>query len=343
MLGYGSPVELEECAPELRLLQVDPAARPHVLGEAPGPGVSIEEELELRRKDGQSIWVSLSARAVRDEAGKQLFVQGFMTDISERVRWKAEIQKLNAELEQRVVDRTAQLEAANKEMEAFTYTVSHNLRSPLRSVDGFSRILVEDHGPQLPEECRRYLGLVRAGAQRMGRLIDDLLAFSRLGRQVLRKRPVDVVATVQQCLEESRQAMENRRVEVRVGDLPKCDADPALLKQVLANLLENALKYTRKREAAVVEIGHRRVQDEVVYFVADNGVGFDMRYVDRLFGVFQRLHRPDDYEGTGVGLATVKRIVERHGGRVWAESQLDRGTTVSFTLPASPEPPGPSA
>jgi signal transduction histidine kinase len=249
----------------------------------------------------------------------------------------------------------AELEAANKELEAFAYSISHDLRAPLRAIDGFSRILLEEQGPQLSEDGTRYLHLVRENTQQMGRLVDDLLAFSRLSRQPLKRQRVSPADTVRAALADLGADQQGRSVAINIANLPECQADPALLKQVYVNLLSNALKFTRQRQKAVVEVGFQLApvtgaavptQDggagapapqpesrpERVYYVRDNGVGFDMRYVDKLFGVFQRLHRAEDYEGTGVGLAIVQRIIQRHGGRVWAEAALDRGATFYFTL-----------
>ena len=225
------------------------------------------------------------------------------------------------------------LESANKELEAFSYSVSHDLRAPLRAINGFSRILLEEHAPALPPEVQRYLRLVCDNAQRMGALVDDLLALSRLGRQPLAKRQVALGPLVNQCLEELTAGQTGRKIEIALGDLPPCQADPSLLKQVLLNLLGNALKYTRTREVARIEIRAELHDGEYLGFVRDNGVGFDRRYAPKLFGVFQRLHRAEEYEGTGVGLAIVQRIIRRHGGRVWAEGELEKGATFYFTLP----------
>jgi light-regulated signal transduction histidine kinase (bacteriophytochrome) len=231
-----------------------------------------------------------------------------------------------------VMKRTAELEAANKELEAFSYSVSHDLRAPLRAVDGFSQAVVEDFGPLLPEEGQRYLRTIRESAQRMGDLIDDLLTFSRLSRQPLTKELVNTCDLVNSVLAEMSGQREGRQLDFRIEDLPVCHADPVLLKQVWINVLSNALKFTRKREAAVVEIGSVREQGETVFFVRDNGTGFDMQYAGKLFGVFQRLHGAHEFEGTGVGLAIVQRVIHRHGGRVWADAAVGRGATFYFTL-----------
>jgi PAS domain S-box-containing protein len=248
------------------------------------------------------------------------------------------VRALNTELEQRVARRTAELEAANKELEAFSYTVSHDLRAPLRAINGFSLAVQEDYGAQLPEEGRRFLQNVRDGALRMGNLIDDLLTFSRLSRLPLSRQTVDSVATVNDALTELGWPLAGRKIELRIEELPPSDADPVLLKQVWVNLLSNALKYTRKRAQARVEVGCRIEGGEPVFFVRDNGSGFDPRYAHKLFGVFQRLHRAEDYEGTGVGLAIVQRIVHRHGGRVWAETKLEVGSSFFFTLKSAQSP-----
>lgn len=240
----------------------------------------------------------------------------------------AKLQGTNAEL----MKLTAELKAANKELEAFSYSVSHDLRAPLRAIDGFSRIVLEDYASQLPEDGRTYLQDVRANTLQMGRLVDDLLTFSRLSRQPVNQLAVDSAQLVHQCFDELRRSQDGRHVEIRIGDLPPCQADPALLKQVWINLLANALKYTGKRESAVIEVGCQVNDGRRVYFVKDNGVGFDMRYAHKLFGVFQRLHRAEDYEGTGVGLAIVQRIIHRHGGQVWAEARIDHGAAFFFTL-----------
>lgn len=289
-------------------------------------------EIMNRAKDGSHYWVDTTIVPFLNEQGKPRQYVAIRADISERKRAEQTIQRLNAELEERVIERTAQLEAANRELEAFSYSVSHDLRAPLRAVDGFSQAVIEDFGPLLPEEGKRQLNTIRYAAQRMGKLIDDLLSFSRLNRHPLKREPVDMNMLVRSVADELGATWTDREIEWRIDTLPSCRGDPALLRQVWLNLLSNALKYTRKREQTAIEVGVEEGPEGTAYRVQDNGVGFDMRYADKLFGVFQRLHRIEEYDGTGVGLAIVQRIVHRHGGRVWARSAPDQGATFCFTL-----------
>jgi signal transduction histidine kinase len=236
-------------------------------------------------------------------------------------------------LEQRVRRRTAELDAVNSELEAFSYSVSHDLRAPLRHVIGFASLLEEHAKDSLDEQGTRYLDTITQAAQKMGRLIDDLLAFSRMGRSQLVTTRVDLNELVREAREEAAPESAGRSVEWRVEALPAVEGDRAMLRQVVVNLLSNALKYSSSRARPCIEVGARRAAREVTLFVRDNGVGFDMQYAHKLFGVFQRLHRSDEFEGTGIGLANVKRIVHRHGGRVWAEGEVDRGATFYIALP----------
>jgi signal transduction histidine kinase len=240
--------------------------------------------------------------------------------------------RLNSELEQRVTERTAQLEAAVRELESFSYSVSHDLRAPLRSIDGYSYFLLEDYQSQLDEAGVEFLQRIRSGAQRMGRLIDDLLTFSRLNRYDLQKTYVEPRELVMQVIEECSSALVDRKIEFILGNLPPCDADKALLRQVYANLIGNSVKYTAPVKSARIEIGAQIDNERITYFVRDNGVGFDMQYAAKLFGVFQRLHTDEEFEGTGVGLAIVHRIVHRHGGKVWADSRPGKGAAFFFQL-----------
>ena len=246
-----------------------------------------------------------------------------------------QLDQLNTELERRVAERTAQLEAANKEIESFSYSVSHDLRAPLRAIDGFAHMLKEDYSERLDDEGRRLLGVVRDRTQRMGELIDDLLLFSRLGRSPIATTRIDMEALVRGVLEEVDAAGAGPRPRIEIGTLPAALGDAALIRQVWMNLLSNAVKFSRKREDPLIVVSASDAEGEQVYCVRDNGAGFDMAYYDKLFGVFQRLHAPDAFPGTGVGLAIVQRVVLRHGGRVWAESRVGEGAAFYFSLPKS--------
>jgi PAS domain S-box-containing protein len=294
-----------------------------------GEPQSNEEELWVQA-DGNQLWLRWVARPWLDASGVIGGIIILSEDITLRKQAENKIRTLNAELENRVVQRTAQLQDVNNELESFSYSVSHDLRAPLRAINGFSRILVEDYGNKLPADAQDSLQEICDNAERMGQLIDHLLSFSRLGRQELKKSEVSMNAIVQ----ESMSALShNQSVEFRVAQIPSAFADALLLKQVWQNLIDNALKYSRSSTPPVVEIGARTSDQETVYFVKDNGVGFDMQYVHKLFKVFNRLHHRDEFEGTGVGLAIVQRVIQRHGGRVWAEAIPKMGATFYFSLP----------
>ncbi|MDI6644046.1 MAG: ATP-binding protein [Methanobacteriaceae archaeon] len=236
-------------------------------------------------------------------------------------------------LNERLKKQTKMLEDANDELEAFAYSVSHDLRVPLRAIDGFSRIIVEDYQDKLDEEGIRLLNIVRENTHKMGQLIDDILMLSRAGRQEMKMSDIDMEDLVKTVYNQVIQGFEGRSIELKVDSLPQAYGDRALLTQVVSNLLSNSVKFTSQREKGVIEVGYQNDKNENIYYVKDNGAGFDMKYVNKLFGLFQRLHSPEEFEGTGVGLSIVQRIIRRHEGRVWGEGEVDKGATIYFTLP----------
>jgi PAS domain S-box-containing protein len=327
MLGYTS----DEVEPHVRTWErlVHPDDLPHVMdvlqAHLDGRTPFYETEHRMKTKDGSWKWILVRGRVVdRDAQGAPVRMTGTHLDITDRKQAEAEVK-----------ERSRQLEAANQELEAFSYSVSHDLRAPLRHIDGFAELLEAHAVPVLDEKGREYLRAISTSAQRMGRLIDDLLAFSRMGRAELNKRVVPLEALVRSVIDDLRPETEGRTIDWAVGALPKVYGDPALLRQVWFNLVANAIKYTQPRARATIEVGlaPEAGDRETVVFVRDNGVGFDMRYVGKLFGVFQRLHGVDEFEGSGIGLANVQRIVARHGGRVWAEGAVGRGATFYVALP----------
>jgi signal transduction histidine kinase len=253
-------------------------------------------------------------------------------EVLDRKRAEEEVRRLNTDLERRVQQRTAELVASNEELESFTYSVSHDLRAPLRHVDAYAQMLEEEFGPQLPPEAQNYAKKIRQGSLNMRQLVDDLLNLSHIGKTELNRRETALNPLVEQVVNDLKPETASRHIQWTVGELPLTECDPGLMKQVFANLIANAVKYTRPREDAKIEVGQIKDNGETAVFVRDNGVGFNMKYVNKLFGVFQRLHRSEDFEGTGVGLATVARIVRKHGGRVWAEAELNKGATFYFTV-----------
>lgn len=293
-------------------------------------GVSRPFEKEYIRKDGSRIPVLIGAAAI--EGNNPDKSVAYILDISQRKQAEEEIKELNETLERRVIERTLQLELSNKELEAFSYSVSHDLRAPLRSIHGYSKMLEEDYDKQLDENAKRVLGVVQQNAMRMGQLIDDLLAFSRLGRKEIQKSFVDMNVLINTVLAEIGKLI-SHHAEIKLHTLHAVPADRALISQVMFNYISNALKYSSKTVKPVIEIKSVEENEEIIYSVSDNGTGFEMQYASKLFGVFQRLHSSEEFEGTGVGLAIVSRIISKHGGRVWAESELGKGATFYFSLP----------
>lgn len=293
-----------------------------------------ENQLLLKREEEMrtaSRWalIVISAGGILAFAIIVLAIWVMNRELIAKQRAQEHIQELNSQLQ----FRAAELAETNRELEAFTYSVSHDLRAPLRHIDGFSGILLEDYSHQLESTAKHYLQEVRGAGKNMGRLVDELLNLSRLGRQDLTLRRVNLTPIVQKAIRDLKREINGRRIEWRVDPLPTVECDPILMEQVFTNLLSNAVKYTRARETAVIEVNQTVRNGETVVAVADNGAGFDMKYADKLFGVFQRLHRQEDFEGVGVGLATVQRIVHRHHGQIWAEAEVDKGATFLLALP----------
>jgi two-component system sensor histidine kinase/response regulator len=294
--------------------------------------VEINEELEIKQQELQQAKETLEVRVAERTAELAQTNERLQIELVERKHAEEQIQKLNEGLERRVAERTAQLAAANVELEAFSHSVSHDLRAPLRHINGHAGMLIAEHGSQLQPEAQQLLKRIKEGTQKMARMIDDLLNLARLDRHSMTLQMTPLNSLIENVLRDLESETADRKIDWRVGSLPSVNCDPGLIQQVFVNLLSNAVKYTRRRERAVIEIDQSTVEGQLVLFVRDNGAGFNPKYSDKLFGTFQRLHSDEEFEGTGVGLATVQRIVRKHGGRIWAEAEINKGATFYFSL-----------
>lgn len=332
MLGYAPGERLGKCAEDF----VHPEDLPVYRKQFPRPAQShadpLKAEIRLRHRDGSWHWVESAVKSLLDEPGLNNFMVNFR-DIADRKQAENEIRSLNADLEMKVAERTAQLQDAVGELEAFSYSVSHDLRAPLRHIGGFVELLLVKSGETLEAGSRRYLDIIAGSVKRMDDLISHLLSFSRMNRQELQKQRFSMSDLVRQCVDDLAPDLARRDVAWKIQTLPEALGDKTLIRQVLANLLSNALKFTKEKPQTRIEIGTYAEDKLQTYFVRDNGDGFDMAYVDKLFGVFQRLHSGSRFEGTGIGLANVRRIVQRHGGKTWAEGVPGEGATFYFSLP----------
>jgi PAS domain S-box-containing protein len=329
MLGYTQKEIIKIGLSEIHLEK----DRPYVIEQFGRMGkneISVASDIPVMRKDGSIFYADINSSSVN--LGGKDYLIGVFRDITERKQAEEEIKKLNTELEQRVIDRTAQLEASNKELASFAYSVSHDLRAPLRGIDGWSLALLEDYGERLDDQARKYLHRVRAETQQMGRLIDDMLKLSRVTRAELQLTPIDLTAMAQNIANSLQEERPQRRIEFIIQPALRANGDSQLIEIALSNLFDNAVKFTGTRSPARIEFGEAEVDGGKAFFVHDDGVGFDMAHASKLFGAFQRLHKLSEFPGTGVGLATVQRIIHRHSGRIWANAQVDQGATFYFTL-----------
>src|SRR6266508_4586544 len=309
-----------------------PVANPVQRALREGLVISLDGDTILVSKDGREWPIDDSVAPIRDENDKTTGAVVVFRDATLRVQTEAALRRFNEILDQRVQERTAELAAANKELEAFSYSLAHDLRAPIRAINGFAHMLAEQVGPALGEDETRLIKVITDNSTKMGEMIDGFLALAKTGRQSMNLKPVDMAVLVRDVVDALRTAQPQTNARFEVGPVPEAMGDPVLLRQVWTNLLDNALKFSAARQPALISVGARQAEDGVVYFVRDNGVGFDMHNMDKLFGVFHRLHRADEFAGYGLGLATVQRIIDKHGGRVWAEAEPGKGATFHFTL-----------
>jgi light-regulated signal transduction histidine kinase (bacteriophytochrome) len=296
-------------------------------------GESLSYETSYTHKNGSITWYQVRMVGVTDSVGKSLGLVMAINDITQRKLAEIEIKSLNESLEKRVAQRTEELEQANKELESYSYTVSHDLRAPVRVINGFSKILLNEYGNKIEPQAREYLDIIAGNTKQMGLLIDDLLNFSKLGKTTISPKPVNMTDVVRAVIAEVRSSNDSCRAEINLKDLDFAKCDNNLIKQVWVNLISNAIKYSGKTEKPAIEIGIAGTNGSAAYYIKDNGAGFDMQQYSKLFTVFHRLHKPSEFEGTGVGLAFVQRIISKHGGKIWAEAKLNEGATFYFTLP----------
>jgi len=335
MLGYENPADMITSVTDIaRQFYANPEDRTRLLDAIKDIDYIENFEFLARRKDGGVIWILSNSRIIRNERGQIKSFEGIIQDISERKQAEEKIRQLNAELEQRVIDRTAELYATNKELEAFSYSVSHDLRAPLRSIDGFSQALLEEYQDKIDDTGKTYLNRVRKATQKMGFLIDDLLKLSRVTRSEFHYEAIDLSKIVREILQTTQENNPDRAVDIIIQEGIIVRGDPYLMQIALTNMMDNAWKFTGREAQPRIEFGATVKEGVKLYFLRDNGVGFDMAYVDKLFVAFQRLHTTEEFAGTGIGLATVRRIINRHGGHVLAEGEVGKGATLYFTLPS---------
>lgn len=333
MLGFDSPAQvLHEIYSIQEQIYVRRDDRYQILAEQLHTPDTSKHLNHYRRKDGTEFIANLYLRTVRDAEGNSQFLEGIVEDVTEFYKVQEQVKRYQEHLEELVEERTHNLTLANQDLEAFSYTISHDLRAPLRAIGSYSQILQHDYASHLDTESRRLLTSIHRNVARMNHMLEDLLVYSRMNLQELEFHSINIDKLVRNIVRDLQEAHPSRQIDYQIGELPASMANAIMIRQVFYNLINNSVKYTRPRDLAVIEIGSTEQEGRLVYFVRDNGVGFDMKYVDNLFKVFHRLHTEEQFEGTGIGLAIVSRVIARHRGRIWVESVIDQGTTFYFTL-----------